>query len=77
MLNMNDINGSLASAWFSLELARWKQLVGFELPALENASINVPLVFLDFAESGTDKTVETTWKVEEDGSMSVLETKTV
>ena len=42
---MDDINGSLASVWFSLELARWKQLVDFELPPLESASINVPLVF--------------------------------
>ena len=74
---MDDIKDSLEGAWFSIELARWKQLIGFELSPLENASINVPVVFLDSAEPGADKTVETLWRVGEDGSMSVLGNKIV
>ena len=74
---MNDTFDSLAGAWFSFEIDRWKQLIGLELPPLENASIDVPVVYMDIAESGADKTVETTWKVEEDGSMSVLENKII
>jgi hypothetical protein len=34
-------------------------------------------VGVDLAEPGTDKTVETTWKQEADGTMSVLESKIV
>ena len=35
------------------------------------------MIGLDLAEPGTDKTVETTWKQEADGTMSVLETNIV
>jgi hypothetical protein len=35
------------------------------------------LIGLDLAKPGTDKTVETTWKQEADGTMSVLESKIV
>jgi len=44
-----------------------------------DAQLNIAkaMIGLDLAEPGTDKTVETTWKQEADGTMSVLETNIV
>ena len=71
---MNDIYKTL----FDLELNFWTHMVGFELEPTHRKEISpVIIYYLDLAEPGTDKTVETTWKQEADGTMSVLESKIV
>lgn len=71
---MNDIYNTL----FDLELRFWAHIVGLELESTHRNEISpVIICYLDLAEPGTDKTVETTWKQEADGTMSVLESKIV